>query len=231
MFVMTMSKTMLRRVGAVAACAALLAAGAIGLKAMTGDEQAVETAAAAPSIHQKITGAQDLQPFLSGYGLQIDPAMAQVSQVKIPRKWDESFQAFHEVIRKSGLDLSKVKNRTVDKWVVPVPAQTNETTQTYAVVLVYKEQAKGAYLLQKPSGEVLPLTPPAAPTAASQVPNRAMNATQQANGQSVPVQPQIQPNAAQASQQNIVSEPANADAPVEVTPDTPALETGAMPTE
>ena len=84
----------------------------------------------------------------------------------MPRKWDDNFKAFNEVIKESGLDLSRVKNKKVDKWVVLIPAQSTETQKSYGVVLVYKNEAKGAYILQKPSGEVLPLKA-AAPTGAS----------------------------------------------------------------
>lgn len=231
MFVMTMNKTTLRRVGAAVVCVAALAAGVLGLKSMNGE--AVETAAS-PSLSQKITGAQDLQTFLAGYGVEVDPAAAEVSQVKVPRKWDDSFKAFHDVIKQSGLDLSKCKNKTVDKWVVAVPAQSNETTQTYAVVLVYKEEAKAAYFLQKPSGEVLPMTPPAAQTSAltqetQETAVQAADPAQETAAQAVDPAAQSQETAA-LPEQTVTSEPVNAENPVEMTQET-AAQAGAMPTE
>ncbi len=177
MFVMTMNRSALRRIGAAALCAAALAAGAAGLYSLTG-QNAVETAAS-PAAELKITGAQDVQTFFAGYGVQVDPSAAEVSQVKVPRKWDDSFEAFHDVVRQSGLDLSKCKNRTVDKWMVPVPAMAAENEQTYAVVLVYREQARGAYYLKQPSGEVLPMTPPAQTPAASSAAPQTAAATQE----------------------------------------------------
>lgn len=231
MFVMTMNKTTLRRLGAAAVCVAALAAGVLGLKSMSGE--AVETAAV-PGLSQKITGAQDLQTFLAGYGVEVDPAAAEVSQVKVPRKWDDSFKAFHDVIKQSGLDLSKCKNKTVDKWVAAVPAQSNETIQTYAVVLVYKEEAKAAYFLQKPSGEVLPMTPPSAQTSAAadqtqETAAQPADPAQQAAAQTVdPAAAQSQPTA--ALDQAVTSEPVNAENPVEMTQET-AVQAGAVPTE
>ena len=229
MFVMTMNKTTLRRLGAAAVCVAALAAGVLGLKSMSGE--AVETAAS-PGLSQKITGAQDLQTFLAGYGVEVDPATAEVSQVKVPRKWDDSFKAFHDVIKQSGLDLSKCKNKTVDKWVVSVPAQSNETTQTFAVVLVYKEEAKAAYFLQRPSGEVLPMTPPQAQASA-----QATQPVEETAAQPDPVQQaaaQAVDPAAQAQEtavdQPVTSEPVNAENPVEMTQET-AVQAGAVPTE
>ena len=166
MFVCTLRKGGLKKVAAVAVCGVALAAVAIGVGKIWQNEDTVDVAAGQPTMAQQITGAQDLQTFLAGYGVEVDPTSAEVTAVKIPRKWDESFRAFHDVVKQSGFELTKCKNKEVDKWVVPVPARSNEETTMYAVVLVYQNEPKGAYLLQKPSGEVLPLTPKAAAGAA-----------------------------------------------------------------
>ncbi len=231
MFVMTMNRSALRRIGAAALCAAALAAGAAGLYSLTGQD-AVETAAS-PAAELKITGAQDVQTFFAGYGVQVDPSAAEVSQVKVPRKWDDSFEAFHDVVRQSGLDLSKCKNRTVDKWMVPVPAMAAENEQTYAVVLVYREQARGAYYLKQPSGEVLPMTPPAQTPAASSAAPQTAAATQEtavttqetAATQETAVTTQETAAAASSAPAPAASEPA-AQGAVDVT-DTAAQETAA----
>ena len=234
MFVMTMNRSALRRIGAAALCAAALAAGAAGLYSLTG-QNAVETAAS-PAAELKITGAQDVQTFFAGYGVQVDPSAAEVSQVKVPRKWDDSFEAFHDVVRQSGLDLSKCKNRTVDKWMVPVPAMAAENEQTYAVVLVYREQARGAYYLKQPSGEVLPMTPPAQTPAASSAAPQTAAATQEtavttqetAATQETAVTTQETAAAASTAPAPAASEPA-AQGAVDVT-DTAAQETAAQET-
>ena len=111
----------------------------------------MDVAAAQPSMAQQITGAQDLQTFLAGYGLRWTH-QRRGDRLKIPRKWDESFQAFNDVVKQSGFELTKCKNKEVDKWVVPVPDQSTEELTTYAVVLVYQNEPRGAYLLQKPLG-------------------------------------------------------------------------------
>ena len=159
MFVCTLRKGGLKKLAAVCVCGAALAAVAIGVGKIWQDGDAVDVAAAQPSMAQQITGAQDLQTFLAGYGLEVDPTSAEVMAVKVPRKWDESFEAFHAVVQQSGLSLEKCKGKQVDKWTVPVPAMCDDAKKTYAVVLVYKNEPKGAYLLEKPSGEVKPLAP------------------------------------------------------------------------
>lgn len=155
MFVCTLRRGGVRRLAAAAVCGVVLAGAVITAGVLRGG--AVTASAQGGALKQQITGAQDVTSFLQGFGIAVDPTTAEVSTVSVPRKWDESFQAFNEVIKESGLDLSRVKNKKVDKWVVLIPAMTTEAQKSYGVVLVYKNEPKGAYILQKPSGEVLPL--------------------------------------------------------------------------
>ena len=86
--------------------------------------------------------------------MKTDLATAAVDKVKIPKKWDDSFAAFNQVIQESDLDLSAYKGKTVEKWTLLCPQLSTGEQDTYCVLLVYKAKAIGAYLLQKPSGEV-----------------------------------------------------------------------------
>ena len=92
-----------------------------------------------------------------GYGFEVDLSTAAVDKVKIPKKWDDSFTAFNQVVGESGLTLADYKGKTVEKWTVLCPARSDGATDTYCVLLVYKAKPVGAYLLEKPSGTVLGL--------------------------------------------------------------------------
>lgn len=164
MFVWTFRKGGIKKLGVVCACGVLLVAAAVGVNALRfrADEDAQPAAA---GMTQEIAGAQDIVTYFKGQGVETDVSTATVTTVTVPRKWDESFKAFHAVIEESGLTLKKCKGKQVDKWTVLVPAQSTEESKTYAVALVYKNEPVGAYLLQKPSGEVLPLTSAAAAAA------------------------------------------------------------------
>ena len=210
MFVCTLRKGGLKKLAAVCVCGAVLAAAAVGVGKIWGGGDAVDVAAAQPTLAQQITGAQDLQTFLTGYGLEVDPTSAEVTAVKIPRKWDDSFQAFHDVVKQSGFELTKCKNKEVDKWVVPVPAQSTEDVTTYAVVLVYKNEPTGAYLLQKPSGEVLALTPRAAASAALTEQEIAASADFGAGVEETAAAPETQETAAEAETQETAAVPEDA---------------------
>ena len=108
------------------------------------------SAAAVPGIET----TQDIGTYFTGYGFDTDLASAAVDKVKIPKKWDDSFAAFNQIVQESGLDLADYKGKTVEKWTVLCPQLSTDDHDTYCVLLVYKAKAVGAYLLQKPSGEV-----------------------------------------------------------------------------
>lgn len=149
MFVVTLGKSGLRRLGVGVMCCAVLA-----FSAILGRYISTRTVTASASAVSKIESTQDIQTWFTGYGLEVDPASITADKVKIPRKWDDSFSAFNTVVTQSGLDLTRYKGKTVEKWVAVVPAQSSGDTTCYAVLLVYKKKAVGAYLLEKPSGVV-----------------------------------------------------------------------------
>ena len=135
MFLFTVTKPGLRQAGALALCAVCLCG---------------TVAAAVPGIET----TQDIGTYFTGYGFDTDLASAAVDKVKIPKKWDDSFTAFNQIVQESGLDLADYKGKTVEKWTVLCPQLSTGDHDTYCVLLVYKAKAVGAYLLQKPSGEV-----------------------------------------------------------------------------
>ncbi len=167
MFVLTFGKNGLRRLGAVAVCGVALAGAVFAAGTFFFSEEEAAATAAQPTdpTAMKIEGTDDIQTFFKAYGLEVDLATATVDKVKIPKKWDESFSAFNTVVKESGLDLDKYKNKTVEKWLALCPARSAGEEQVYGVLLVYKEEPVGAYLLAKPSGEVTGLVT-AATTAA-----------------------------------------------------------------
>lgn len=149
MFYCTLTKPGLRQAGALALCAVCLC-GAVTAAVHFSGEAVTAGAAADPGIET----TQDIGTYFTGYGFETDLATAAVDKVKIPKKWDDSFAAFNQVIQESDLDLSGYKGKTVEKWTLLCPQLSTGDQDTYCVLLVYKAKAIGAYLLQKPSGEV-----------------------------------------------------------------------------
>ena len=170
MFVLTFGKNGLRRLGAVAVCGVALAGAVFAVGSFFMEDDAApaaaqgETAQADPAS-MKIEGTDDIQAFFKAYGLEVDLATATVDKVKIPKSWDESFSAFNTVVKESDLSLEKYKNKTVEKWVVLCPGRSTGENKVSGVLLVYKEEPVGAYLLASPSGEVTGLVTAAATAA------------------------------------------------------------------
>lgn len=153
MFLFTVTKPVLRRAGALALCAACLC-GTVAAAMHFGGDGAVVGAAAVAGATTDIATTQDIATYFTGYGFEVDLATAAVDKVKIPKKWDDSFTAFNQVVGESGLTLADYKGKTVEKWTVLCPALSDGEKDCYCVLLVYKAKAVGAYLLEKPSGEV-----------------------------------------------------------------------------
>ena len=148
MFVVTLSKASVKKLGVGAMCCALVV-----FSAMLGRYISTRSVAVAAASN-KIESAQDIQTWFTGYGLDVDGASITADKVKIPRKWDDSFSAFNGVVQQSGMDLTRYKGKTVEKWTALIPAASRGDVSSYGVLLVYKKKAVGAYLLEKPSGTV-----------------------------------------------------------------------------
>ncbi len=168
MFVLTLGKKGLRRLGAAAVCGIALAGAVLAVSGFihAGDGALEANAPAAQSgataIPEKIAVSEDIAAFFKGFGLEVDLTTATVDKVKVPKKWDESFSAFNTVVKESGFDLAESKGKTVEKWLVECPARSDGQNTCQCVLLVYKEKPVGAYLLSQPSGEVTSLTSAAA---------------------------------------------------------------------
>ena len=148
MFVVTLNKGSFRKLGVGVMCCALVA-----FSAILGRYISTRSVAAAAGVN-KIESAQDIQTWFTGYGLDVDGASITADKVKIPRKWDDSFAAFNGVVQQSGMDLTRYKGKTVEKWTALIPAASRGDVSSYGVLLVYRKKAIGAYLLEKPSGTV-----------------------------------------------------------------------------
>lgn len=149
MFLFTVTKPGLRQTGALALCAACLCGTVAAAVRFAG--QSLPASAAVQTV---IETTQDIADYFTGQGFDTDLSSAAVDKVKIPRKWDDSFAAFDGIVQESGLSLADCKGKTVEKWTLLCPELSTETNDTYCVLLVYKARPVGAYLLQKPGGEV-----------------------------------------------------------------------------
>ena len=167
MLMLTLGRPGVRRLTAAVLCAAVLSGALLAADRLHRDEEA--TPAAAPSQAKEATPplrtTQDIARYFQERGLEVDLTTAAIDEVKIPRRWDDDFKAFHEAVAESGGDLTRCKGKRVEKWTILCPGRSAGGEQVFGVLLVYKKQPVGAYLLEKPSGRVTGLVT-AAQTAA-----------------------------------------------------------------
>ena len=134
MFVVTLSKASVKKLGVGAMCCALVV-----FSAMLGRYISTRSVAVAAASN-KIESAQDIQTWFTGYGLDVDGASITADKVKIPRKWDDSFSAFNGVVQQSGMDLARYKGKTVEK---PSGTVTGLKDAQTAMALQEAEQVSG----------------------------------------------------------------------------------------
>ncbi|MDD4850761.1 MAG: DUF4830 domain-containing protein [Gemmiger sp.] len=196
MFLFTISKPGLRQAAALTLCAVCLTGTVAAAVHFAGQSVSANATAEVGTIET----TQDIATYFNGYGFEVDLSGAAVDKVKIPKKWDDSFAAFNQVVGESGLDLAGYKGRTVEKWTALCPARSNGEKDCYCVLLVYKAKAVGAYLLEKPSGEVTGLITAAKTAADAAAENETAETSAQAQGEAeAAAAAEIDPDAAQTS--------------------------------
>ena len=94
MFLFTVTKPGLRQARALALCAVCLCGTVAAAVHFSGDA----VAAAAP-VTATVETTQDIGTYFTGYGFETDLSSAAVDKVKIPKKWDDSFTAFNQVVQ------------------------------------------------------------------------------------------------------------------------------------
>ena len=97
MFLFTVTKPGLRQAGALALCAVCLAGTVTAAVRLAG-----KSVAASATVQTTIENTQDIGTYFTGYGFEVDLSTAAVDKVKIPKKWDDSFTAFNQVVGENG---------------------------------------------------------------------------------------------------------------------------------
>ena len=154
MFVITVNRKKITKIALVAVC--VVAVGAAGIKARSFFEK--DSAAAAPARKTKLVTTQEMADYIAQKGFTADMQTAQVTEVQIPKKFDDSFNSFNEKIKQNdGLNLEKYKGEKVNKWTFDIIGYDDSNTKAVAVLLIRREKLIGAYILEKPDGIAKPM--------------------------------------------------------------------------
>lgn len=153
MHVFTVNKKSIQKSALLICCALLLAVSVYTVGGVITGRSATTGAKTTTVVEN--TG--DMVTYILGFGLEVDVTTARLENGRIPKKFDDSFVAFNEVVMQGGGDLADYKNKKIEKWSFAVPALSEGDETAYAVLIVYKEKVVGSYILMQPSGEVLPI--------------------------------------------------------------------------
>ena len=154
MFVITVNRKKITKIALIAVC--VVAVGAAGITVKGFFEK--DSATAAPAKKTKLATTQEMVDYIAQKGFTADMQTAQVAEVQIPKKFDDSFNSFNEKIKQNdGLNLEKYKGEKVNKWTFDIIGYDDSNTKAVAVLLIRREKLIGAYILEKPDGIAKPM--------------------------------------------------------------------------
>ncbi len=154
MFVITLNKKKITKIAAAVVCVVAVGAVGIGIKNFF----LRDSAAVAVKGKVKLETTLEMVDYISQKGFTADMQTAQVSEVQIPKKFDDSFKSFNEKIKMNdGLSLEKYKGDKVNKWTFEIIGYDEKETKAVAVLLLRKQKLVGAYILEKPDGKAVPM--------------------------------------------------------------------------
>ena len=130
------AKRLLAPIALITCCAVLIALGAIFPKQVS-----AQSAFSQKSLTGVETNDQRVK-LLESFGLEVENAPREIVQVVIPRKFDQVYDAYNDLQKPLGLDLSPYRGKTVTRFTYAV-TNSDEDGTVYANLLVYDSKLVG----------------------------------------------------------------------------------------
>ena len=110
-----------------------------------------------------VTNNDSRVEYLQQQGWEVSSSPVESGQVRIPTEASEMFDRYNALQKSQGYDLSKLKGKTVMRYVYKVNNYPNATEPVYATVLVYKNKIVGGDITDtSPTGIMQGITQPEA---------------------------------------------------------------------
>ena len=146
MFVCTVRANTLKFFAVIAASIAILCAIVLAVP----EYRPASTKAVAVSVekytYDKVKTADDAADFLAQFGWEVDGDPLEEVRVNIPSEFDKVMNAYNELQRSQGLDLSKYRGRDVTRYTFRVNNYPDYSGTVMANVIVYKGRVIGGDL-------------------------------------------------------------------------------------
>ena len=146
MFICTVRANTLKFFGVIAVSIVVLC----GIVLSVPEYRPVSTKAVAASTekytYDKVKTASDAAGFLSQFGWEVEPTPLEEVKINIPAEFDKVMNAYNELQRNQGLDLTKYRGRDVTRYTFKVTNYPNYDGTVMANVITYKGKVIGGDL-------------------------------------------------------------------------------------
>ena len=93
--------------------------------------------------YDKIKTNDDRRAFLSSLGYEVSEKETESAKVKIPSEFDKIYAGYNEIQKEQGFDLSKYKNKEIERYTYTVTNYAGYEGTVYANLLIYRGKIVG----------------------------------------------------------------------------------------
>lgn len=106
-------------------------------------ESSVQDREAVSVNYDKIKTNDDRRAFLSSLGYEVSESAIENVKVKIPSEFDKIYAGYNEIQKEQGFDLSKYKNKEIERYTYTVTNYAGYEGTVYANLLIYRGKVVG----------------------------------------------------------------------------------------
>ena len=143
MFICTIRANTLKFVGIIGAAVLALGMLIVLIPAYEPATTAAIATATAKYNYDKVKTEADVVSFLEQFGWSVDPSPLESLTIRIPNQFDKVMNAYNELQKNQGLDLSRYKDKDVMRYTYRVTNYPDYNGTVYANVIVYKNKVIG----------------------------------------------------------------------------------------
>ena len=144
MFVYSLKASTLKFAGIAIVSLALLIVLIVMIPTYNSDSMETGASVEAAAVNfNKIKTNEDRIAFLSQFGWEVNPEVAEEAAVTIPSEFDRVFVSYNELQKRQGLDLSKYKRKEMTRFTYIVTNYPGYDGVVYANMLVYRAKVVG----------------------------------------------------------------------------------------
>jgi len=93
--------------------------------------------------YEKIKTEADVRGFLEQFGWQVSESPLEQVTIRIPNQFDKVMNAYNELQKSQGLDLSKYKDKDVIRYTYQITNYPDYSGTVFANVILYKNKVIG----------------------------------------------------------------------------------------